>query len=104
MPGPWVEPDHSTLHSELMTPQLGRSSNFVNPFFSPSLCARSSMRQKSFRCESNNPSKSVSFVTGNNTAQGRPFFGITTDRFDGSFFTILLRLALTLRRLSIFTV
>jgi hypothetical protein len=82
----------------------GQVFKLCKPFFPPSLCARSSMRQKSFRCESNNPSKSVSFVTGNSTAQGRPFFVITTDRSEGSFFTILLRLALTLRRLSIFTV
>jgi hypothetical protein len=84
--------------------QSGRSSSRVKPFFSPSLCARSSKCQKSFRWASNMLSRSVSSVTGKSTAQGRPFFVITTDLSDGNSLTILLSLALTSRRLSIFTI
>src|SRR5215831_15967141 len=54
--------------------QSGRSSSRVKPFFSSSLCARSSNCQKSFRWASNMLSRSVSSVTGKSTAQERPFF------------------------------
>src|SRR5262245_60356214 len=49
-------------------------------------------------------SRSVSSVRGKSTAQGRPFFVITTDFSDGSSLTILLSLALTARKLSIFII
>src|SRR5919109_4844644 len=59
--------------------------------------------QNSLFCASTMLSRSVSSVTGKRTAQGRPFLVITTDRSDGNSLTILLRFALTSRRLSIFT-
>src|SRR5215510_2842690 len=52
-------------------------------------------RQNSLFCATTMLPMSVSSVTGKSTAQGHPFFVITTERSDGSFFTILLRLALT---------
>lgn len=82
--------------------QSFRSSSFVNPFFSPSLCARSKICQKSFCCANNMLSRSVSSVTGTSTAQGRPFFVITTDLSDGKFLMILLSLAFTSRRFTNF--
>src|SRR3990170_3921225 len=91
-----------TKRSKSDASQSGTSSSLVKPFFSPSLCARSSNCQKSFRCASSILSRSVFSVTGNSTAQGRPFFVMTTDLSDGNSLTILLSLALTSRRLSIF--
>jgi hypothetical protein len=96
--------DQGLLDLKLNAHQSATSSSRVKPFFSPSLCARSSNCQKSFRCASNMLSRSVSSVTGKSTAQGRPFFVITTDFSDGNSLTILLSLALTSRRLSIFII
>src|SRR3990170_5392030 len=58
-----------TKRSKSDASQSGTSSSLVKPFFSPSLCARSSNRQKSFRCASSIFSRSgpLQFKSGVST-------------------------------------